>query len=83
MVIPDILANAGGVTVSYFEWVQDMQAYFWTEKEVDDKLRHIMVTAFEEVYNIHKEMNISMRMAAYVKAVRRVAKALKLRGIYP
>ena len=82
-VVPDILANAGGVTVSYFEWVQNVQELMWTEKEVFERLEQILKRAFDEVYSISKEKNISMRTAAYVLGVGRVAKAFSLRGIYP
>jgi glutamate dehydrogenase (NAD(P)+) len=82
-VIPDILANAGGVTVSYFEWVQGLQSYFWTEREVNLKLRDIMTRAFDRVYRLSQEKKISLRRAAYLLAVSRVAEALTIRGLYP
>jgi glutamate dehydrogenase (NAD(P)+) len=82
-VIPDVLANAGGVTVSYFEWVQALQEYFWSEKEVNLKLHELMDRAFEAVYAVHLERKIDMRRAAYVLAVSRVAEAHRLRGLYP
>lgn len=82
-VVPDILANAGGVTVSYFEWVQNVQELMWTEKEVFQRLEHIMNKAFKDVYEISKEHKIHMRTAAYILGVGRVAKAMSLRGIYP
>ncbi len=82
-VIPDILANAGGVTVSYFEWVQALQEYFWSEREVNLRLRDLMERSFEEVYKIHKDRKVHMRTAAYLVAVSRVADAHRLRGLYP
>jgi glutamate dehydrogenase (NAD(P)+) len=82
-VIPDILANAGGVVVSYFEWVQDTQALFWKEKEVNRRLEEIMTEAFYDVLRTTKKHRVDMRMAAYMLAVSRVAKATQLRGIYP
>ena len=82
-VIPDILANAGGVTVSYFEWVQSLQSYFWTEREVNLRLRDLMERAFESVYAVHKKRKVDMRTAAYLVAVGRVAEAHTLRGLYP
>lgn len=81
--LPDILANAGGVTVSYFEWVQDIQAYFWKEDEVNRRLEEIMKRAFQEVYAVAKKDKINMRTAAQVLAVKRIAQALEVRGIYP
>ncbi len=82
-VIPDILANAGGVTVSYFEWVQSLQALFWTEREVNLKLRDIMMKAFEEVYRESVARKVNLRTAAYALAVGRVAEAHRIRGLYP
>jgi len=81
--IPDILANAGGVTVSYFEWVQSLQAFFWEEAQVNHHLEKVMTRAFSEVLAIAKKFNVHMRTAAYILAVGRVAEATRIRGIYP
>jgi glutamate dehydrogenase (NAD(P)+) len=81
-VIPDILANAGGVTTSYFEWVQDRHGYFWTEKEVNERLEAKMCTAFDAVLQTSLKYNTDMRTAAYIVAINRVATVTKMRGMY-
>ena len=81
-VMPDILANAGGVTVSYFEWVQDRQGYFWNEQLVNERLREIMVNSFVDVVSYAEKHQVNNRIAAYMLAIDRVAFAVKLRGLY-
>jgi glutamate dehydrogenase/leucine dehydrogenase len=82
-VIPDILCNAGGVTVSYFEWVQDEQHLFWEARDIYKRLDHVMKTAFRDVLKIHLEREVSMRIAANMLGIGRVAEAVQIRGIYP
>jgi glutamate dehydrogenase (NAD(P)+) len=81
-VMPDILANAGGVTASYFEWVQDRQGYFWKESVVNEQLEHIMVSSFEDVVRYAETHHVNNRIAAYMLAIDRVAYTIKVRGIY-
>jgi glutamate dehydrogenase (NAD(P)+) len=83
LILPDILANAGGVVVSYFEWVQGLQEYFWKEPEVNSKLRDIVTRAFNETWHVYEDREISMRSAAYGVAVGRVSEATVTRGLYP
>ena len=82
-VLPDILANAGGVCVSYFEYIQDINSYFWKLDRINAELKRIIIEAFEETYKISEERHISLRTAAYIIAVSRIAKAIELRGIFP
>ena len=82
-VVPDVLANAGGVTVSYFEWVQDISAFFWSEAEINQRLDRIMAEAFQSVWEVAQHKALPLRMAAYVVACHRVLEARALRGLYP
>jgi glutamate dehydrogenase (NAD(P)+) len=82
-VVPDIVANAGGVIVSYFEWVQDVQAYLWTEDQVNQRLKEVITEAFSKVWNIAEKYGTDMRHAAYMEAVRKIVEVTRLRGIFP
>jgi glutamate dehydrogenase (NAD(P)+) len=83
LVVPDVLANGGGVVVSYFEWVQGLQELFWTEGEVNERLRAIVSNAFRETWDVHESKGVPLRIAAYGIAVSRVAEASTIRGLYP
>ena len=82
LVVPDILANAGGVTVSYFEWVQDRAGFFWRESEVNERLEDIMVQSFKDVATMAEKYNVSFRIAAYMLGISRVAHDTMVRGLY-
>jgi glutamate dehydrogenase (NAD(P)+) len=82
VVIPDILANAGGVIVSYFEWVQDLQNFFWSENEINNKLREMLSRTFHEVLSFGQKESVTLRLAALMIAVQRVGRAMLLRGLY-
>ncbi len=83
IVVPDVIANAGGVTVSYFEWVQDFNSYFWTEEEINKNLERVMREAFEAVWQVSQDRKVSLRTAAYIVAASRVLEARAMRGLYP
>jgi glutamate dehydrogenase (NAD(P)+) len=83
MVIPDVLANAGGVAVSYFEWVQDLQQYFWHEHQINERLAEVMTTAFQRVVATSRKEQVDLRTAALMLAIKRVADGKRLRGLYP
>jgi glutamate dehydrogenase (NAD(P)+) len=82
-VVPDVIANAGGVTVSYFEWVQDFSSFFWTEEEINARLARILVEAFDAVWRMAEEKRTSLRTAAFIVACTRILEARALRGLYP
>ena len=83
LVVPDVIANAGGVTVSYFEWVQDFSSFFWTEAEINDRLERIMVEALKAVVHTAEKNKVSLRTSAFIIACTRVLTARELRGLYP
>jgi glutamate dehydrogenase (NAD(P)+) len=83
LILPDVLTNAGGVTVSYFEWVQDLGRLFWTRDEIRARLADKLADAFDRVWSLSEEKSISLRQAALVAGINEVAAALKARGIYP
>jgi len=83
IIVPDILANSGGVIVSYFEWVQGIQSFFWDLKEINENLRKIMMKSFNEVWNLSKKENVSLRTSAFMISLKKIARAVELRGIFP
>ena len=83
LVVPDVIANAGGVTVSYFEWVQDFNSFFWTEEEIERRMEDILLPAFRNIWDLHVEQKVTLRTAVFIIACRRVLQARALRGLYP
>ena len=83
LVLPDVIANAGGVTVSYFEWVQDFSSFFWSEEEINARLVRIMQEAFAGVWQVAQENKVSLRTAAFIVACQRILQAREMRGLYP
>jgi glutamate dehydrogenase/leucine dehydrogenase len=83
MVIPDILANGGGVTVSYFEWLQNLRREYWTEQEVNERLDSNISRAFADVFEIHDKYGVNMRKASMILALNRVSEAIRARGLWP
>ena len=83
LIVPDVLANAGGVTVSYFEWVQDFSSFFWTEDEINSRLDHIMSEAFQSVWEVAAQRKVTLRTATFIAACERILQAHQLRGLYP
>lgn len=83
LIVPDILANTGGVVVSYFEWVQGIQCFFWREDEINKRLREVMDSAFHEVLEISQREQVTMRDAAYILAIDHSTRAVQIRGIFP
>ncbi len=83
LVVPDVIANAGGVTVSYFEWVQDFSSFFWSEEEINARLVRIMQEAFAAVWNVAQDKQVSLRTATFIVACTRILHAREMRGLYP
>jgi len=83
LVVPDVIANAGGVTVSYFEWVQDFSSFFWSEDDINARLVRLMTDAFEAVWQVAQELKVSLRTATFIIACKRILHARELRGLYP